>query len=128
MQICLFEDNSIDFLEPLIYSRGVYDLVCGCTSLKDKILRAYVGAKYSLHCREYLAATIQDKNPDVCINEIDGDSCLFINGRVIAGKDLAKIIPPNDILDKLYIKGDVVIAARLSGNNLKNFKRILISK
>ena len=41
MQICLFEDNSVNFFEPLIYSRGVYDLVCGGASLKDKILRAY---------------------------------------------------------------------------------------
>src|ERR1035437_7942281 len=125
MQICLFEDNSVNFLEPLIYSRGVYDLVCGSTSLKDKILRAYLGVKYSLHCREYLSAIIQDKNPDVRVNEIVEDSCLFINGRVIAGKDLAKIIPLNDNADKLYLKKDEVVAARLSGSNLKKFKQHL---
>jgi UDP-N-acetylglucosamine diphosphorylase/glucosamine-1-phosphate N-acetyltransferase len=125
MQICLFEDNSVNFLEPLIYSRGVYDLVCGGASLKDKILRAYSGAKYSLHCREYLAAIMQDKYPDISINEIAGDSCLFINGRVIAGKDLPKIIPLNDNVDKLYLKENVLIAARLSGSNLKKFKQHL---
>ena len=125
MQISLFEDNSVNFLEPLIYSRGVYDLVCGGASLKDKILRVYSGVKYSLHCREYLSAIIQDKYPDVSINEIAGDSCLFINGRVIADKDLAKIIPLNDNVDKLYLKENVLIAARLSDNNLKKFKQHL---
>ena len=125
MQICLFEDNSVNFLEPLVYSRGVYDLVCGGTSLKDKILRAYSGVNYSLHCREYLAEIIKDKNPGVTINEIAEDSCLFINGRVIAGQDLAEIIPLNDDVDKLYMKENVVIAARLSGNHLRKFKQNL---
>jgi UDP-N-acetylglucosamine diphosphorylase / glucose-1-phosphate thymidylyltransferase / UDP-N-acetylgalactosamine diphosphorylase / glucosamine-1-phosphate N-acetyltransferase / galactosamine-1-phosphate N-acetyltransferase len=125
MHICLFEDNSVNFLEPLIYSRGVYDLICGGASLKNKILRAYTGVKYSLHCREYLAAIIKDKNPGISVNEIEGDSCLFINGRVIAGKDLANIIPLNDNIDKLYLKKNDLIAARLSGNNLKKFKQHL---
>jgi UDP-N-acetylglucosamine diphosphorylase/glucosamine-1-phosphate N-acetyltransferase len=121
MQICLFEDNSVNFLEPLIYSRGVFDLICGGASLKDKILRAYAGAKYSLHCREYLATIIKDKYPDVSVNEIIDDSCLFINGRIIAGRDLAEIIPLNDNVDKVYLKDNVLIAARLSGSNLKKF-------
>ena len=125
MLICLFEDNSVNFLEPLIYSRGVFDLVCGGASLKDKILRAYAGAKYSLHCREYLAPIIQDKYPDVSVNEIIADSCLFINGRIIAGKDLAEIIPLNDNVDKVYLKDNILIAARLSGSNLKKFKQHL---
>jgi UDP-N-acetylglucosamine diphosphorylase/glucosamine-1-phosphate N-acetyltransferase len=125
MQLCLFEDNSVNFLEPLIYSRGAYDLVCGGSSLKDKILRAYNGVIYSLHCREYLAPVIKDKNPGITVNEIVGDSCLFINGRVIAGKNLADIIPSNDNSDKLYLKKNEVIAARLSGSNLKKFKQHL---
>jgi UDP-N-acetylglucosamine diphosphorylase/glucosamine-1-phosphate N-acetyltransferase len=125
MQICLFEDNSVDFLEPLIYSRGVYDLVCGGSSLKDKILRAYPGVKYSLHCREYLAGIIQDKNPGISVNQIEGESCLFINGRVIAGKNFASIIRLDDNVDKLYLKNNILIAARLSGSNLKKFKQHL---
>src|ERR1017187_5554806 len=125
MQICLFEDNAVYFLEPLIYSRGAFDLVCGASSLKDKILRSYKGVKFSLHCREYLTTSIKDKNPGISVNEIEGDSCLFINGRVIAGTDLAKIIPLDDNVDKLYLKKNDLIAARLSGSNLKKFKQHL---
>ena len=125
MQICLFEDNSVNFLEPLIYSRGAFDLICGVSSLKDKILRAYGGVIYSLHCRGYLTSIIKDKNPGINVNEIVGDSCLFINGRVIAGKNLAKIIPLDDNVDKLYLNKNEVIAARLSGSNLKKFKQHL---
>jgi UDP-N-acetylglucosamine diphosphorylase/glucosamine-1-phosphate N-acetyltransferase len=125
MQLCLFEDNSVGFFEPLIYSRGVYDLVFGGLTLKDKILRAYPGVNYALHCRVYLAPIIREQNPGITVNEIAGDSCLFINGRVIAGKDFASIIPLNDTLDKLYLNNNILIAARLSGNNLKKFKQHL---
>ena len=61
----------------------------------------------------------------VSVNEIIADSCLFINGRIIAGKDLAEIIPLNDNVDKVYLKDNVLIAARLSGSNLKKFKQHL---
>lgn len=125
MQICLFEDNSVNFFEPLIYSRGVYDLICGGSSLKDKIIRAYNGSKYSLHCREYLTTIVKDKNPGIFVNEIEDDNCLFINGRIIAGMNLAQIIPLNDTVDKLYLNNNDLIAARLSGANLKKFKHHL---
>jgi UDP-N-acetylglucosamine diphosphorylase / glucose-1-phosphate thymidylyltransferase / UDP-N-acetylgalactosamine diphosphorylase / glucosamine-1-phosphate N-acetyltransferase / galactosamine-1-phosphate N-acetyltransferase len=125
MQICLFEDNSVDFFEPLIYSRGIYDLVCGGVSLKDKFLRAYPGIKYSLHCREYLAEMMRDKNQGISVNEINDDKCLFINGRVISGMDLSSIIPLDDNVDKLYLKNEILVAARLSGNNLKKFTQHL---
>ena len=125
MQICLFEDNQVDFFEPLIYSRGVYDLVCGGSSLKDKILRVYPDIKYSLHCREYLAACIKEQNIGISVNEIVDDICLFINGRVIAGSDFSSIVPLNDNEDKLYLQNNDVIAARLSGTNLKKFKQFL---
>ena len=125
MQICLFEDNSVGFFEPLIYSRAVYDLVCGGVSLKEKFRRAYPDAKFSLHCREFLSGMMKDKNPGVSVNDITDDKCLFLNGRVIAGLDLPSIIPLDDNVDKLYLKNDILIAARLSGSNLKKFTQHL---
>jgi hypothetical protein len=41
MQLCIFEDTSFVNLEPLIFSRPVFNLVCGMNTLKEKILRAY---------------------------------------------------------------------------------------
>jgi UDP-N-acetylglucosamine diphosphorylase/glucosamine-1-phosphate N-acetyltransferase len=121
MQLCIFEDNHAHFLEPIIFTRGVFDLVCGTSSLKEKIIRAYPGIRYSLYCRDYIAPHIKERNPGIRINQIDDDSCLFINSRVIADKKLASLIPLNDS-DKLYFKDEMIVAARLSGNNLKEFK------
>jgi len=124
MQICIFEDNHVGFLEPLIYTRGVFDLVCGASSLKEKITRSYPEIRYSLLCRDYISQTIKEKNPGININQVDEDSCLFINSRVIADINLASIIPLNGS-DKVYFKDDIVVAAHLSGSNLREFKRNL---
>ncbi len=120
MQLCIFEDIYHDRLEPLIYSRPTYDLVCGINSLRKKILRAYPDVKYSLHCRPYLEHFVQIKNPGHDINVVNDDKCLFINGRILAPPNMAKIIPLTG-KDKLYINGETIIAARVSG---KKFKEI----
>ena len=44
---------------------------------------------------------------------------------MIAGSEFSSIIPLNDNEDKLYIQNNDVIAARLSGTNLKKFKQHL---
>ena len=124
MQICIFEGIYYDRLEPLIYSRPAYDLICGINSLRKKILRAYPEAKYSLHCRPYLEHFVKVKNPGVEVNKISSDKCLMINGRVLAPKNLAEIIPLEGE-DKLYTNGETIIAARLSGKKLDEVKNNL---
>lgn len=122
MQLCIFEDIYFDRLEPLIYSRPVYGLICGINSLRAKILREYSGAQYSLHCRPYLEGVVKAHNPGVDVNKIDDDSCLFINGRVLADESLPKKIPFKSKEDKLYVNGDSVVAARVSGKLLEEIK------
>ncbi len=122
MQLCIFEDIYFDRLEPLIYSRPVYSLICGINSLRAKILREYPGVKYSLHCRPYLDGVVKTHNAGVDVNKIDEDSCLFINGRVLADESLSKLIPLNSKEDKLYINGDSIVAARISGKLLEEVK------
>lgn len=122
MQICIFEDVYHDRLEPLIYSRPTYDLVCGINSLRKKILRAYPNIKYSLHCREYLEHFVRIKNPGHEINSFENNNnCLFINGRTIAPPNMAEIIPVEGE-DKLYVNGQTIIAARVSGKKLQEIK------
>lgn len=118
MQICIFEDINYTNFEPLVFSRPVYDLVCGITSLKEKILRSYGDLKYSLHCRPYLADVVMKENPAALINKIEDDHCLFINGRIIAPQNLSEIIPLLPTEDKVFVNGETVIAAYLSGKNL----------
>ena len=120
MQICIFEDKNYINLEPLIYSRPVYQLVCGITTLKEKILRSFPGRKYSLHCRTYLRDVLQQEFPKTLINKIADDECLFINGRILSDINLSKLFTSKE--DKLFLSGNVVVAAKLSGERLSYFK------
>ena len=119
MQVCIFEDINYANFEPLMFSRPVYDLICGVTSLKEKILRSYGKINYSLHCRPYLADIVQKENPDILINKIDDDHCLFLNGRLIADDGLSEMLPLIETEDKVFVNGETVIAAYLSGKNLE---------
>lgn len=125
MQLCLFEDIYYDRLEPLIYSRPTHDLICGINSIRAKILRAYPGIKYSLHCRQYLEQVVKTKNPTVDVNKIEDTSCLFINGRVLAPENMAEQIPIDSDEDRLYVNNGTVIAARVSGKKLEELKQHL---
>ncbi len=125
VQICIFEDINYTNFEPLVFSRPVYDLVCGITSLKEKILRSYDDVKYSLHCRPYLADLVKKENSKVSVNKIEDEQCLFINGRLIAPQNLSELLPLHSVEDKVYVNGETVIAAYLSGKNLEYKKNHL---
>jgi len=122
MQICIFEGIYFDRLEPLVFPRPVYNLVCGIHSLKDKILRAYPGVHHSFHCRPYIVPFLQNKYPRFEVNTITDDDCLFINGAVLAHQNLSQIIPISDTTNKLYVNNDTIIAARVSGKKLEEIK------
>lgn len=120
-EICIYEDEHCVDLFPLALTRPVYELRCGVTSLREKIVRQYPEAKLCLHCRDYLEGVVEEENPGLDVNRVTADGCLFINGRVLAGSGLSRLVP---ILgeDCLYLKGDTVVAARVSGPALEELK------
>ena len=120
MQICIFEDNNYADFEPLVFSRPVYDLRCGMYTLKEKIIKSYDKVKVSLHCRPYLTEIIQAQNPDCLVNKIEDNECLFINGRIIAPENLSELLPLIPTENRVYVNGETVIAAYLSGMALQN--------
>lgn len=120
MQICIFEDINYLNFEPLVFSRPVYDLLCGMDSLKAKIVRSYGKVKISLHCRPYLTEIVQSQNPNCLVNKIEESECLFINGRIIAPQNLSELLPLIPAEDKIFVNGETVVAAYLSGKNLHN--------
>ncbi|MDP4173040.1 MAG: GlmU family protein [Bacteroidota bacterium] len=122
MQLCIFEDIYYDRLEPLIFSRPTYDLICGINSLRAKILRAYPDLRYTLHCRQYLEPLVKSKNPSIDVNKIEDDECLFVNGRILAPTDMMNLIPLIGKENKLYLNKETIIAARVSGKKLKELK------
>jgi UDP-N-acetylglucosamine diphosphorylase/glucosamine-1-phosphate N-acetyltransferase len=119
--ICVFEGTNYERLLPLVYFRPVYDLRCGMQTLREKIQRAYPKAPVALHCRGYLADLVRQQNPGTLVNEVKGDRCLFIDGRVLADESFAKQIPLTGA-DTLYVSGDTVVAARVSGERLQELR------
>ncbi len=120
MQICIFEDINYSNFEPMVFSRPVYDLLCGIDSLKEKITRSYGNVKVSLHCRPYLADIVQHQNPNCLVNKISDTECLFINGRLIAPENLSGLLPLLPAEDKVFVNEETVIAAYLSGTHLQH--------
>lgn len=113
MRICLFEDNKYSDLEPLVFSRPVYELICGSFTLKEKILNSFGNPDHSLHCRKYLQKITERENPNIKVNQFPLDDCLFINGRVIGHKDLKSAFDISDKSKKIFVKGDQLIAVYL---------------
>lgn len=123
-RICIFEDQFYRHLLPLVYTRPVYDLRCGILNLGQKIRRQYPTVQTILHVRKYLSELVRQQNPDMNVNEIDGDGCLFLNGRLLAASDLGSQIPLTG-KDALYVQGDALVAARISATSLEGVRRAL---
>jgi UDP-N-acetylglucosamine diphosphorylase / glucose-1-phosphate thymidylyltransferase / UDP-N-acetylgalactosamine diphosphorylase / glucosamine-1-phosphate N-acetyltransferase / galactosamine-1-phosphate N-acetyltransferase len=112
--VCIFEDEGAGRFLPLTYVRPVYDLRCGMTTLQEKIFRAYPRAVRSLHCRSSLAGVVRERMAPTTVNQPPGSRCLFLNGRVIAGNDLARKMPLGGS-DRIYLSQDgTLIAARVT--------------
>lgn len=114
--VCLYEDKEYVKLLPLVYFRPVYDLRCGIITLREKVQHSFPKAKISLSCRSYLEGLMKQNNPYHHVNELNAQSCLFINGRVIINPKAAKEISVKS--DTLFLNGETVVAAKLSGKNL----------
>lgn len=121
MPICIFEDEQYLNFEPLIYSRPVYDLVCGMTTLKEKIIRAFPKEKVVLKCRNYLESFVRAENTKCKVNQFDNDDYLFINGRIIAPQNLKNILKVKPNEEKVFLSKGIVVAAKVSGKRIKDF-------
>ena len=123
-RICIFEGIYYTRLLPLVYFRPVYDLRCGIFTLREKIKHYFPGIPISLHCRSYLLETLRQKNIENEINKISGKNCLFINGRVLVDSDFVKQIDMEK-QNILYVNGDSIVAALVSGVKLDSLKHQL---
>ena len=122
MHICIFEDEQYLNFEPLIYSRPVYDLICGMTTLKEKIISAFPKDKVVLKCRNYLESFVKEENPKCKINQFEDDDYLFINGRIIASSTLKNIfkVKPKD--EKVFVSNRIVVAAKISRKRIEDLE------
>jgi UDP-N-acetylglucosamine diphosphorylase/glucosamine-1-phosphate N-acetyltransferase len=121
--VCLFEDSNYKQLFPLVYFRPVYDLRCGILTLKEKVQHFFQTVPIALHCRGLLSDLVKQQNPGSLVNNIKGNTCLFINGRVIVNSNFIKQIETDN--DTLFVMGDKILAMRISGSKLDKIKNEL---
>ena len=119
MSVCIFEDEQYLNFEPLVYSRPVYDLVCGVSALKEKIIRAFPKEKIVLKCRPYLESFVKDENRKNKVNQFGNDDYLFINGRIIASANLKNILRMKSNEEKVFISKGTVVAVKLSRRKIR---------
>lgn len=127
INICIFEDDQYSSLFPLTMIKPCYDLLCGMTSLYDKIERYFGYGNITLHCRDSLKPLVKNTHPEQVVNVINtGAPCLFINGRVIMTRALYSLFSSNvNQYDLLYTFNGHLVAAYLRGETLDYFKKEL---
>jgi carbonic anhydrase/acetyltransferase-like protein (isoleucine patch superfamily) len=110
MTLWIFEDEAAANFHPLTFTRPVFALRCGATSLADKIVRAYPEAEVAYGVRSYLAAMVATRR-DAPVNDssrLAGD-LLLVNGRWLFPQDA----PPLEGPEEIGMVDDVVAYARV---------------
>jgi len=118
--ILIFEDEFQKNLNPLTYTRPIYDLRCGILTLQEKIEKRFPESKVILHTREYLFELVKRNNPTKLVNEIGNsiDKLLLVNGALLADDNFINKLELEDD-DILLTKRDQLVAAVISSNNMK---------
>jgi UDP-N-acetylglucosamine diphosphorylase/glucosamine-1-phosphate N-acetyltransferase len=87
MHLCVFEDEDVPHLLPLVYTRAVYDLRLGVRRQLRALRDAFGSPGTLLHSRRLVAAVTGREN-DLVANSIpEGLDVLFVNGRWIVKED-----------------------------------------
>lgn len=81
MLLCIFEDDHVEHLTPLVDTRATYDLRVGARTLAQRIADAFPDTQQIFHARGAVAeVTAQDG--ERLVNRIPGTvDVLFVNGR-----------------------------------------------
>jgi UDP-N-acetylglucosamine diphosphorylase/glucosamine-1-phosphate N-acetyltransferase len=117
MHLCLFEDQAVRNLHPLTYFRPGCDLRSGILTLREKALVHLSPKRVTLHTRQYLAQLTRELNPGLATTLATSDEVLFLNGRCIVDKRLARILSKAGS-GVAFKSGDTVVAAKLKGTAL----------
>ncbi|HWP81593.1 MAG TPA: GlmU family protein [Bacteroidota bacterium] len=124
--LCIFEDEFTTHLLPLVYLRPSYDLRCGVFTLRRKIQTLFADSPVTLHCRTYLEEVVRERNPGTRVNEFADADYLFVNGRLLPEPSLAKHLRAANS-EVVFLKGVVVVAARISRERIEVFRSYLSS-
>ena len=124
-EILIFEDEGFTKLLPLVYTRPVYELICGTSTLREKIVSFFPRAKVSLHCRKYLSPVFKNSFPRISLHQDKEEGCLFVNGRVLFEGNLSSFFSKYKDREVALVKGKELAAIKLKGEKLKKVRMIL---
>jgi len=80
--LVIFEDERFVNLLPLVYLRPVFDLRCGCLTLRERICGVQGREKPLLYVRDELADLVAEQNNGQVRSQLDQPGrTLFVNGR-----------------------------------------------
>lgn len=106
--ICVYEDEGLGRLSPLVDLRPAFDLRTGRRTLLEKLRRLYPREEFHLWVRDELAELTAEVHPDCRVNQPVKKGRLFISGRAI----LEKRIEPMG-RESVLLAGDEVVGFRV---------------
>ena len=87
--ICIFEDSRLDTFLPLVHTRPVFELLCGCFTFVERIALLHPESQINLVVRDFLKPLCQNRYELSFINSIEfTQKTLFVNGRTFYSKAL----------------------------------------
>ncbi len=123
MQLCIFEDDTIDDLKPLTLTRAVYDLRLAHRTLLDRLTAVFDSSSLTLHVRGELARLTSLRYSQAAVNRLsrDAQGTLFVNGRYTAlNRDTVNRIraaADTGSNGTVFLNGDAVVAAWRPASN-----------
>jgi UDP-N-acetylglucosamine diphosphorylase / glucose-1-phosphate thymidylyltransferase / UDP-N-acetylgalactosamine diphosphorylase / glucosamine-1-phosphate N-acetyltransferase / galactosamine-1-phosphate N-acetyltransferase len=84
MRVCLFEDQDVESLEPLVLTRPAFELLCGQDSLRCKQCRYFASQEVGALVRPYLASLYRLQQPDAAVNDLAwlrAEATILVNAR-----------------------------------------------
>ena len=118
MKLVIFEDDLYRNLFPLTMTRATFELRCGYTTLREKILRKYPEVDVVYFLRDYLIPTFKLRVQTGFVNEMDllkKDDCLLINGRLLVEGEA----PSLEGEDEVGVHDGQIVYARASRETVK---------
>jgi UDP-N-acetylglucosamine diphosphorylase / glucose-1-phosphate thymidylyltransferase / UDP-N-acetylgalactosamine diphosphorylase / glucosamine-1-phosphate N-acetyltransferase / galactosamine-1-phosphate N-acetyltransferase len=121
MKIIVFEDDVYVNLFPLTYTRASFELRIGIKTILENIIEKLRPEKIIALARKHLKRVLEERYPEVKMEDGTLDDVLVVNGLLYIGRKESEMIKNllSEGRDKALVTGKRLVAAKLSGENLR---------
>ena len=115
MHLCLFEDDSVPALRPLVETRAAFDLRLAGRTILETAHDAFDPTGLVLHVRPLVAGVTRRDHSSAVVNTLpEGADVLFVNGRFVAEngaaqEQIAHLMESGEA--RALVQDDLVVAA-----------------